>query len=141
VADLLATAANIRATHPSTSVIYDGLAGETITAGQLVYLASTGKYGVADANVAGKQQARGIALNSAGTGAPGLSILKTGPVAGFTTNMPAYDARVYASDTAGAVADTAGTMSVTVGRVGAIPDGGTPSKVIFFDFSWITQWA
>jgi hypothetical protein len=141
VADITATATNVRATHPSTSVIYDGLAGETITAGQLVYMASTGKYGVADTNVAGKQQARGVALNSAGTGAPGISILKTGPVAGFTTNMPAYDALVYASDTAGAVGTTAGTVSAPVGRVGAIPDGGTPSKVIFFDFNWISVFA
>lgn len=141
MADILATAANVRATHPSTSIIYDGLAGETITAGQLVYLATTGKHGVADTNVAGKQQARGVALNDAGTGRPALSILKTGPVAGFSTNMPAYDALVYASDTAGAVGTAAGTVSAPVGRVGAIPDGGTPTKVIFFDFNWISVFA
>lgn len=138
----LGTGANaVRATHPRNAIIYDGLAGETITTGQLVYLASTGKYGVADANVAGKQQARGIALNDAGTGRPGLSILVKGTVAGFTTNMPAYDALVYVSDTAGALGTAAGTLPGPVGRVIAVPDGGTPSKAILFDFPVSTTFA
>ena len=38
------------------------------TAGQAVYVLTTGKCGVADANAAGKQQFRGIALNGAAAG-------------------------------------------------------------------------
>ncbi len=129
-----------RLSHPRNSEIFDGLAGETIAAGQIVYLTATGKFMVADANVVGKQQARGIALSNAGPGRPGISVLKQGPVAGFTTNMPAYDAPVYLSDTAGAVGTTAGTVSVPIGRVMAIPDG-TITKVIYFDFNWISTFA
>ena len=141
MADIAVSAEGVRLTHVQNSERFDGLAGEAITAGQLVYLATTGKFMVADANVAGKQQARGIALTSAGTGRPGFTYLKRGPVAGFTTNMPAYDALVYLSDTAGAVGTTVGTMTVPVGRVMQIPDGGTPTKVIYFDFPGNTVFA
>jgi hypothetical protein len=141
VADITRSTGNIRATHPQNSIIFDVLVGETVTEGQLLYLASTGKYGVADTNVAGKQQVRGVALSNGGTGKPGVSMLVKGPVAGYTTNMPAYDAVVYASDTPGEIGTTAGTMSVAVGRVGTIPDGGTPTKVVYFDISWLTTWA
>ncbi len=141
MADILRTTTSIAPTHPRNSEIFDGIAGETIAAGQQVYLASTGKWMVGDTNAAGKQQVRGLALNAATTGKPGLSVLKRGPVAGFSTNMPAYDALVYASDTAGETATAAGTVSSPCGRVMAIPDGGTPTKVIYFDFNWISVFA
>jgi hypothetical protein len=134
MADIAKVAGTVRATHPRNAEIYDGLAGETIAEGDTVYLASTGKYMLTDTNVAGKQQGRGIALNAAGTGRPGVSVLRRGTVAGFTVTAMAYDALVYLSDTPGAVGTAAGTMSAPVGRVTAIADGGTPTKVILFDF-------
>ena len=137
--DIAASAGNVRATHPQNSERFDGLAAEAIAEGQLVAMvAATGKYVVADANVAGRNQPRGVALSAAGPGRPGFTFLKRGPVAGFTTNMPAYDAPVYASDTAGAIGTTTpaiGSVAALVGRVMAIPDG-TPTKVIYFDFPW-----
>lgn len=137
------TSAHARVTHPQNSERFDFAAAEAITIGQLVYLTAAGKAGVADANAAGKQQVRGVALNSASAGR-GVTVLKRGPVDGFVISALAYDAVVYLSDTAGAVGTTAGTMSVPVARVMAIPDDGNaagPTKVLYFDCNWITTWA
>lgn len=135
MADLVVTAAQVARAHDNAE-IFNGLAAETITAGQLVYLTSSGTYGVADANVAGKQQARGIALEGAAAG-QAFSFIKRGPVAGFTISQ-AYDARLFLSDTAGALADAAGTLSVPCGRVMALSDSAK-TKVVYADFVWADQ--
>lgn len=141
MADIAIGTNGIRLTHPQNSIRWNGMAGETVAEGQVVYLAATGKWMLADMNVVGKQNPRGLALNNAGTGAPGLTVLQKGPVSGFTTNMPAFDAPIYASDTPGAIGTAAGTVSALIGRVGAIPEGNTPVKCIFFDFLWNTVFA
>lgn len=67
-----------------------GLAGATITAGQVVYRdASDGKYKLADADsaTAAIRQPRGIALNGASDGQP-LTILKSGDVTIGATLTP-----------------------------------------------------
>ncbi len=133
------TAAQIAPTHPETAELYDLIAAEAITAGQAVYLTSTGKAGVADANAAGKQQFRGIATKSVGAGQP-VSILKKGHVGGFTVSGMAYDAPAYLSDTAGALDTAAGTMTVPCGRVTALSDPNR-TKVLYIDADWITTWA
>ena len=68
MADITVTAAKVAVVHPHNAEIYDFIASEAISAGQAVYQLSTGKVGVADANGAGKQQFRGIALKSVGPG-------------------------------------------------------------------------
>lgn len=136
MADLVSTAANVSPIYPRFAELYPFVAAEAITAGQVVYQTNAGKVGVADANVAGKQQARGIATETVGAG-QGVSVLKRGHVAGYTLTQ-AYDAQVFLSDTAGALADAAGTMSVPVGRVVGMSDPSA-AKVLYVDFDWSVQ--
>lgn len=99
--DISITAANVVA--GSDAVQETGRAGETITAGQLVYRdATTGKYMKADSNsaTAAARQARGVALNGASLNQP-LVIQKSGDVTigGTLTAGTAY----YLSDTPGGI--------------------------------------
>ena len=119
--------------------IVDMIAAEAITAGQPVYQTSAGKAGVADANAAGKQQFRGIALKAAGAGQP-CPVLKRGYLAGFGLSGVAYDGPVYLSDTVGKLADGAGTLSVICGRVGALTDPDL-TKILYVDADWLRAWA
>jgi hypothetical protein len=140
MADIALTAAKIAPVDPDEAEIYDVIATETITAGQALYqVTTTGKFGVADANAAGKQQIRGIALNGGGAG-QAISMLKRGRIAGFTLTNQNYDDIVYLSDTAGSLADGAGTMTVRCGRVVALSDASL-TKVIYFDADWRSNWS
>jgi hypothetical protein len=105
MADLTITAASVLAGDGSDTEL--GTAGETITAGQVVYRdESTRKYLKADSNsaTAAARQARGIALNGAADGQP-LLIWKKGDITiGATlTAGVAY----YLSDTAGGICPVA----------------------------------
>ena len=132
MADLVVTAAQVARAHDNAE-IFNGLAAETITAGQAVYMSSAGTYGIADANVVGKQQARGIALEGAAAG-QAFSFIKRGPVAGFTIPQ-AYDARLFLSDTAGALADTLGWACATYyDRPQEF--AGLQQRAMAQDFSW-----
>lgn len=133
MSDITVTAAKVGAIFPDKAEIYDFIAGATITAGQPVYVASTGKVSPADANASGKEQVRGIALNGGGAG-QAISVLKKGHVSGFTLSG-AYDSIAYLSDTVGALADAAGTMSVPVGRVVPLSDASL-TKVLYVDARW-----
>lgn len=139
MADIALTAAQIAVVFPRWAEIHDFVAAEAITKGQALYQLSTGKVGVADANAAGKQQFRGIALNKAGAG-QAVSVLKKGHVAGFTVSGLNADAQAFLSDTAGALADAAGTLSVAAGRVVSLPDSDQ-TKVLYIDADWLRQWA
>lgn len=139
MADITVTAAQVAVTHPHNAEIYDFIATEAITAGQAVYQLTTGKVGVADANAAGKQQFRGIALKSVGAG-QAVSVLKRGFVTGFGISGLNRDAAVYLSDTAGSLADAAGTMSVICGRVFSLSDSDL-SKVLYINADWLRAWA
>ena len=94
MADLPVTAASC--VPGANAVLEYGVAGETITAGQAVYLdeASTGKYLKADADsaTAAARTARGIAVNGASLNQP-LTIQKSGLItlgATLTANTPYY---------------------------------------------------
>lgn len=79
MADLTITAGNVL---PGASALSDqGLAGEAITAGQVVYRDATGAYfkADADAGTALARTGRGIALNGASAGQP-LTIQKSGEI-------------------------------------------------------------
>lgn len=140
MADIALTAAQIAAVKPEISEIIDVTLAATVTKGQALYLTSAGTYGVADANDAGKQQARGIAL-AGGAAGETIPMLKRGPVAGFTLTGQAYDAPIYLSDTAGALGDGAGTMTVVVGRVMPLNDRPTYTKVLWVDVDLTKIWA
>jgi hypothetical protein len=133
MSDITVTAAKVGATFPQSALIRDYVATETITAGQAVYLLTTGKIGVADANAAGKQKAFGLALNGGGAG-QAISVIHRGEVEGFTLAGNA-GALVYLSDTVGALADAAGTLAVEVGRIRCLSDANL-TKVLFVDFSF-----
>lgn len=79
MADLVLTPASVIAASDATTE--SGVAGATITAGQVVALnTTTGKYVLADADGAsGIDRPRGIALNGASDGQP-LKIAKAGNV-------------------------------------------------------------
>lgn len=138
MADIALTAAQISLVDPDEAEVFSGIAGEAVTAGQALYLASTGKYGVADANAAGKQQFRGIALNAAAAN-QAISILKCGKVYGYTLSQ-AYDAAIFLSDTAGAFADAAGTMTVNCARVAPLSDNSL-TKVLHIAADWLRTWS
>lgn len=139
MADITVTAAQVAAIFPDKAEIIDMIAAETITAGQAVFLDSNGKAQLADANAAGEQQFRGIALTGGGAG-QGISVLKRGHVYGFTVSGMAYDAIAYLSDTVGALADAHGTMTVNAGRVVPLTDASL-TKVLYIDADWLRAWS
>ncbi len=119
--------------------VFQLIAVEAITAGQPVYQTTAGKAGIADANAAGKQQVRGIALYDCAAGKP-CAILRRGYLSGYALSGVAYDGPVFLSDTAGSLDDAAGTLSVNVGRVEALTDPDL-TKVLFVDADHIRTWA
>jgi hypothetical protein len=140
MADIALTAAQIALIYPQWAEVYDVVVTEAVTAGQAIYQLTTGKFGVADANAAGKQQFRGIALKAAGANGA-VTLLKRGHCYGFTVSGLNADVPLYLSDTAGALADAAGTLSVICGRVVAMPNLPTLTKVVYIDADWLRIWA
>ena len=115
--DISITAANVVA--GSGASVEHGIAGSTITAGQVVYRdGTTSEYLLADSNsaTAAARSPRGIALNGASDNQP-LAILRSGPVTigGTLTAGVAY----YLSDTPGGICPVAdvgsGEYSVLLG--------------------------
>lgn len=139
MADITLTAAQIAPVFPDSAEIYDFIAAVTITAGQAVYINSSGKVALCDTNAAGAQQFRGVALNGGGAG-QAISVLKEGHVYGYDLSGLAYDAPVFASDTAGALGTAAGTMSVNVGRVVPLSESSL-TKVLYICADWLRTWA
>lgn len=134
------TAAKVAAVWPIKSEIYSFQAASTITAGQGVYLLSTGTVAPADANAAGEQQFRGIALTGGGAG-QAIDVLVRGAVYGYDLSGLNYDALVYVSDTVGALDTANGTLAVNVGRVMPINDTGTLTKVLYVQADWLRTWS
>jgi hypothetical protein len=143
MADIVVTADKVgRSVANQVEDVVDLIAVEAITAGQAIYITTAGKAGVADANVAGKQQFRGIALKAAAIGGI-VPVLKRGFVEGFTLTGVNFDALVYLSDTAGALADAVGTLTVNCGRVQALPiydTAGALKKVLYIEADWLRTW-
>ena len=104
MADLTIGTNGVSLVYADKAEIIDVIAVEAVTAGQPVYITTAGKAGVADANAAGKQQFRGIALKDTGAGKP-CPVLKRGFLSGFALSGVAYNGPVYLSDTAGSLAD------------------------------------
>lgn len=99
--DVSITAANVQ--KGANAVVENGIAGATITAGQVVYKeASTGKFKLTDSDsgTAEAKAAYGIALNGAADGQP-LAVQKGGKITigGTLVAGSAY----YASETAGGI--------------------------------------
>lgn len=140
MSDITVTAAKVGVVYPEKAEIFDGIAGATITAGQALYFDSTaGTLKLADANGSGTLQFRGIALNGGGAG-QAISVLKEGHCYGFTVTSASYDAALYLSNTAGALADSAGGTSINCGRVVALPDSSL-TKVVYIEADWLRTWS
>jgi len=135
MADITVTAAKVGLVHPNKARTIDAVAGATITKGQVCYIDTSGNVGVADANAAGKIQARGIALNAAASG-QAITLCKEGALYGYTLTNQAYSAPLYLSNTAGALEDggAAGTV-VPCGIVLPLSDKDR-TKVFYADFRY-----
>lgn len=106
MADLVLTPSAILASSDATRE--SGIAGATITAGQVVAKhATNGKYVLADADGTGVTRPSGIALNGASDGQP-LTIVKAGDVtlAGMTAGVS-----YFLSPTAGGIAPRADVLT------------------------------
>jgi len=137
MADIAVTAAKVGRAFPGNDEVHTGILSETVTAGQIVYQTSSGTFGVADADVTGRQQARGVALRGGGAG-QAVPILKRGFVEGFDVTSLNADVRLFLSDTAGRINDVASTtLTVICGRVFVV----NGQKVVYFDFDWLRQWS
>lgn len=135
MADIALTAAQIAPVDCCQNEIYSFVAGGTITAGQSVSLTAAGLAVPADADgTPPLTQARGIALNGAGSG-QAVSVLKKGLCAGFTVSGMAYGAKIYPSATVGALADAAVSSQIPCGQVVALPDSSA-TKIAYFEFNW-----
>lgn len=137
MADIVVTADKVGEAFPHATEVFSVKLAEAVTRGQILYQTATGAFGIADANDAGKEQARGVALEGGGAGQV-IRMLKRGVVEGFTVSGLNCDAPLYLSNTAGALADGAGAMTVICGRVYGHTDG---TKLIHFDFDWLRAWS
>jgi hypothetical protein len=68
-------------------------------------------------------------LQTVGAGSP-VEVCEDGELYGFDLSGVNYDAVIYLSNTAGALADSAGGTSVVCGRVNALTDTPTLTKVL-----------
>ncbi len=132
------TAAQIAPVFADNCEIRTYIAGATITAGQAVYLNSSGDIDLADGNGSGTKQFKGIALNGGGAG-QAIDVLRRGECYGFTITS-AYDAFLYVSDTAGGLDTSAGTVTVRVGRISCLSDASR-TKVLFVNADMTNDWA
>ncbi len=135
MADITRTKQQISVVYPHKAEIDNGVAAAALEAGMPVYIDSNGKYNKADANGAGSNKFRGIALETVGAGQP-VSVLVKGELFGYTLTG-AYDAPLYVSETAGELADAAGSTSLVAGHIVALHrSNGTATKILK-----VTGWA
>ena len=142
---LTVTAAQVapaRPTDPGT-VIRTYIANAALTPGQAVFVTSSGTVDLCSCNTGGDEQFRGLALQQVAAN-QGVDVIHEGPVEGFDLSGLAYDALVYAQDTAGQLGTTAsGTKTVVAGRVVPAPkrDGsGNVKKLLQVSTRWVQNW-
>jgi hypothetical protein len=131
------TTAQAGEVHPQNNIVISVRVIEAVTVLEAAYQAATG-FGIADANGSGKQQFRGIYMNTAAAGDLARLLIR-GAVYGFTVSALDGDAPLYLSDTVGDLDTAAGTMTVVCGRVLLLPDNAT--KVAYIDAQWAQVWA
>lgn len=118
MADITVTAQQVRALTRNGARVRRHRAGGTITIGNLVYIASDGDVEEADANVAGKGAAIGIAVQSydgettINSGDP-VTVCVYGPVSGYSSLTPGT--MLWVSDNVGRIGDAAGALDRIVG--------------------------
>lgn len=138
MADIALVTASVRAIVPGNTEFFNGTAKVAITKGDILFINTDGKLDLADASAAGTAQAIGVATETVGAEGA-LSVIKRGLVAGFTVSSLNGGVEIFLSDTAKKLADAAGTVDNPVGRVVVMNDAPDLTKVIYFDFQFITQ--
>ena len=119
MADITATVAQVAPYMADECQIRGRTCGAAVTAGNPVYYGTDGKAYPADADAASPAgQVDGIALDTKAAGEV-VRVLEEGWLAGYDLSGLSYNANVYLSTTAGALADSPPTAGVTsiVGRV------------------------
>ena len=127
MATIVSTAADVRAIYEDATIRHVKT-GAAVTAGQLVYYSAAGLGLLATAATVTTAEARGIALDTVGSGGITRVVIE-GEVAGFTIPQN-VDAVVYVGDTAGTLNDAAGTITAPFGRVVPINTAGGVVKAI-----------
>lgn len=136
---LAPVAAKVAPVNDTQYVARTYIASAAITAGQAVYITTSGKAALAKADATGTMQGlAGIALNSAGAGQP-VEVISLGAVEGMGVGGAAYGLPIYVSKTtAGTLDDAAvagaGNFPVVIGRVVPMSGPGL-EKVLWVDVS------
>jgi hypothetical protein len=115
--------------QPDMNTVFPGVSGGAITAGQIVYLHTSGDWRAASAAAAGTAGFVGVALESVGGAGQAVSVLTRGAISGLTLTALDYGAPIYLGDAAGTFDTAAGTVSKIVGNVLSIPRANGVSKV------------
>jgi len=137
MADLAPTAAQVAPVNETQYVARTYIAAVALTAGQAVYLNSSGKAALARANATGTiQNFLGVTTNAAAANKP-VEVVKSGSVYGLNVSGMAYGAKVYVSSAAaGSFQDTivtgTGNFVVAVGTVVPMSDADL-TKVVYFE--------
>lgn len=124
MADLSPTAAQVSPVNETQYTAKVFIAAAAITAGQLVYLNSSGKADLAKANATGTiQQLLGVAMKTVAAG-KAVTVLFEGSVYGL--GVAAFGSLYVSAATAGAISDAAitgtGNFNVCIGRVYPMTD-------------------
>ncbi len=120
--DLTILSTGISPVWPEQAEIKACKAAADLTAGNSLHTDANGKMNKSDANGSSPaNRFRGIALQTVKAGQTFDNLIE-GYIQGYDLSGLAYDAPVYVSDTAGALADAAGTTSLLVGRVVPLND-------------------
>lgn len=135
--NITVTAAKVAEVFPEEAEIYNVKVGVDVTKGQALYQMANGMYALAQADVLGARQFRGVTLDKANRGGA-VRMLKRGHLAGYT--LATYDDEIYLSDTAGAFSTTIGTLVVKCGRVMSMPDDPTLTEIAYIEADWLREW-
>lgn len=137
MAVITSTPALVRPVLPDTSEFIDSIMGVASAIGQAGYWNTSGNLVLSNAAAAGTAKFGGIILNAVGAN-QAVSLMKKGYLFGYNVSALAYGAKVFLSDTPGALDTAAGTVSVAVGAVVPLPDAAR-TKVIYIDANYLTM--
>ncbi len=130
MADVAITAANVALSGAGQSVDRTRNAGATITAGQLMYVDSSGLWQLAKANgAAALRQVTGIALNNASSGQPMAALLSGVYTVGGTVTVGGV--YVLSGANAGGLAPVADLVTGWYTNIVGVGTTATPLQVIF----------
>jgi hypothetical protein len=129
MADIAVVKERIATVYSDRAEVYNHIAGADLDAGDLVTINGVGAIIKADADDAGANTFRGVALQTVKSGMP-VAVLYQGHVYGFSIAALNVNVPLYVSNNAGKLSDTAGTKSMIAGYVSALSD---KAKVIYIN--------